>query len=320
VGVGTWMRKRGVGRLVYLGWHAPRGFLKKCLREGPLNLWLMEQGRQAMERAARHLMRARHATTPEPKSVYFLTGAKFWYQTAFCAHSLLAHSNRPLRIVMIDDGSLGNEQAEALANALPGSEVVWATETQQLLDQFLPATRFPSLRQRRLVYPHLRKLTDVHAGGSGWKLVLDSDMLFHRCPDFLLDWLDAPVRPCHMLDIENAYGYSYSLMTELAGAPVPDKLNVGICGLQSDAIDWERLEYWCRVMLEREGSHYLQEQALTAMLMAAGARTAAPAGEYIVQPTRAEAKQPTAILHHYVAESKAWYFRFGWRHCLGGLS
>jgi hypothetical protein len=155
-------------------------------------------------------------------------------------------------------------------------------------------------------------LTDVHAGETGWKVVLDSDMLFHRRPDFLLDWLASPDRPCHMLDVGNCYGYSLKLMSDLAGAAIPERLNVGLIGLRSEAIDWERLEHWCGTMIEREGTHYLHEQALTAMLVAGGPRSAAPAEDYVVRPTRAETERPTAALHHYVAESKAWYFRFGW--------
>lgn len=316
VGMRNWIRKLGIGQLVYRGWHAPKGFLKKCAREGPVNLLLMERGRKAMERAAWHLSSAQSPGTQNSATVCFLTGAKFWYQTAFCAHSLLAQTGRPLHIAVVDDGTLSQEHAAALARVIPGLEVIWAADIQQRLDEHLPTSAFPILRQRRLVYPHLRKLTDVHAGGIGWKLVLDSDMLFHNRPNFLLDWLESPNRPCHMLDVENAYGYSPGLMTELAGASIPDKLNVGICGLRSEEIDWQRLEYWCGAMLEREGSHYLQEQALTAMLLAGRPRDEAPAKDYVVRPTRTESLRPTTILHHYVAESKAWYFRFGWRHCV----
>jgi hypothetical protein len=108
-------------------------------------------------------------------------------------------------------------------------------------------------------------------------------------------------------------------MMELAGAPIPERLNVGVCGLRSDTIDWDRLEEWCRDLLEREGSHYLQEQALTAMMLAGGPRIAAPAEQYVVRPGRSETQRPTAALHHYVAESKALYFRFGWRHACSTL-
>jgi hypothetical protein len=196
----------------------------------------------------------------------------------------------------------------------PGLQVQGATDIEGVLDKYLPAKKFPVLRHRRHVYPHLRKLTDVHAGSAGWKLVLDSDMLFHRRPDFLLDWISNPDRPCYMLDVENAYGYTIGLMTELAGKPIPSRVNVGMCGLRSDMIDWEMLEIWCKMLLDREGSHYLLEQALTAMLLAGTSCAIAPPDQYIVRPDRAETEHPQAALHHYVAESKARYFQFGWKY------
>lgn len=310
-------KRLGVGTLAYRLVHAPRGFLKKCYREGPLNLWLSARGRAAMAHAARTLPAAGPAPPPDAPAVHFLTGAKFWYQTAFCGYSLRVHAGMPLRVMVVDDGTLTAPHVAALVRVLPGVEVRTADEVNRHLDECLPASKFPALRARRLVYPHLRKLTDVHAGGTGWKLVLDSDMLFFRRPAVLLDWLAAPDRPCYMPDVENAYGYSPGLMDELTGAPVPDRVNVGVCGLQSDGIDWDRLERWCRVLLEREGSHYLQEQALTAMLVSGRPCVVAPGADYLVGPTRSEAERPAAVLHHYVAESKAWYFRFGWRHLCG---
>jgi hypothetical protein len=203
-----------------------------------------------------------------------------------------------------------------MARIFPVSRVVSSAEIEERLERALPASLYPSLRARRLVYPHLRKLTDVHAGTTGWKLVLDSDMLFYQTPSFLLEWLRRPTAPCHMLDTASAYGYSPQLMTELAQAPIPERLNVGICGLRSEEIDWDRLECWCRTLLEREGSHYLQEQALTAILAAGKTCAVAPADDYVIQPSRDEVLHPRGVMHHYVAESKAWYFRYAWRHVL----
>jgi hypothetical protein len=310
-------RRAGLGRLAYLGWHAPRGFVRRCAREGAVNLWLAARGRRAMEQAATRLPTLPRGIGAPRLEVHFLTGRRFWYQTAFCAHSLVRHAGEPIRVVLIDDGTLEPDQAAALRGVIPDLELVPPDAVRDRLDGHLPADRYPALRQRRLVYPHLRKLTDVHAGQSGWRLVLDSDMLFFRRPAALLGWLAAPARPCHMVDVENAYGYSPALLEELAGGPVPDRVNVGACGLRSDAIDWDRLEYGCRVTLEREGSHYLQEQALTAVFLAGRQCDVLPADEYVVRPTRAEARCPRAALHHYVAESKAWYFRDAWRHEAG---
>jgi hypothetical protein len=311
-------RKFGVGRLVYHIWHAPRGAIERLGREGLINLSLAAIGRIAMENAALKLdplpEPARHA--PE---IFYLTGHRFVRQTIFCAVSLSRQAAQSFRFVAVDDGTLRNIDIALLRHKLPGIRIVDTREVEATLDARLPTTRFPELRRRRLVYPHLRKITDVHCGGGGWKLVLDSDMLFHGRPHFILDWLDAPDRPCHMLDIADAYGYSPRLLRELAGFDLPSRLNVGICGLNSDSIDWEKVEYWCGRLVEREGTHYYMEQAIVAMLTAGKPRAVAAAESYVVSPCRFEAEHPAAVLHHYTAASKAWYFRFAWRHVTAGI-
>ena len=299
--------------MVYRLWYAPCGALKKLRDEGAVNLGLARLGRAAMERAAWHLGPVVTPTADAPE-VYYLTGHRFAYQTAFCAVSLVRKIGRPIRVVAIDDGTLCQTDLALLRHALPALRIVSVAEVESTLEARLPIARYPELRRRRLVYPHLRKLTDIHAGGGGWKLVLDSDMLFHGFPKFLLDWIAAPDRPCHMVDVDDAYGYSARLLRELAGVALPAKVNVGVCGLASDQIDWDRLEYWSRVLVEREGTHYLMEQALVAMLVAGKTCAVAPAKDYIVAPSRRESESPTGVLHHYTAQAKAWYFRFGWRH------
>jgi hypothetical protein len=305
-------RHLGTGRLVYHAWHAPRGAISRLCHEGAVNLALARIGRAAMEDAAQNLN-----PLPEPAGdapeIFYLTGRRFVYQTLFCAVSLGRQTGQSFRFVAIDDGTLRDVDIALLRRILPEMRIVRNWEVEATLETWLPATRYPEIRRRRLVYPHLRKLTDVHAGGAGWKLVLDSDMLFHGRPNFILDWLEAPDQPCHMLDVADAYGYSTGLLRELAGTDLPVRLNVGICGLNGESIDWEKLEYWCRELVAREGTHYLMEQALVAMLTAGAPRAAAPPEMYVTSPSRLEAERPTAILHHYTAESKAWYYRFAWR-------
>jgi hypothetical protein len=306
-------RRLRLGALAYHAYYAPAGMVKRVRREGAMNLLLSRYGRRQMERAAFRLPAMRSSDTEPLREVHFLTGRRFWYQTCFCAYSLLCHSPLGLRPVIYDDGTLLPEHRVEIRRIFPQARIVLPAEIQVRLDHALPAARYPCLRKRRLAYPHLRKLTDIHAGGTGWKLVLDSDMLFFRAPAFLLAWLQAPAAPCHMLDAASAYGYSQELMAELTQAPLPERLNVGICGLHSEEIEWDRLECWCRALLDREGSHYLQEQALTAMLVADRACAIAPADDYVIQPSREEVQRPCGVMHHYVAESKAWYFRYAWR-------
>ena len=297
---------------MYYAWYAPQAQLARRSRDGWINSSLSSLGRYEMEKSA-----ARPAPLPRQAEdaplVYFLSGKKFWYQTLFCAYSLAKQASLPIGFSIVDDGTLSTKNVETLSRILVGCKIIFRERIEDQLEQHLPKQQFPTLRARRLVYPHIRKLTDVHVGSRGWKLVLDSDMLFHRQPVFLEQWLQCPSVPLNMRDIANSYGYSDAIMRSLAGAEIPERLNVGVCGLQSDSIDWTKLEHWCRELTTREGSHYLQEQALVAMLLAGKPRSEAPACDAIVAPSRTETTFPSAALHHYVAESKTWYFRFAWR-------
>ena len=84
--------------------------------------------------------------------------------------------------------------------------------------------------------------------------------------------------------------------------------------MNSDEIDWEQLEAWCREMVEREGKLYLMDQALTAMMVGNRKCAVAPREYYIVVPHRWEVESPHAVMHHYAGDMKRWYFQYGWKH------
>jgi glycosyltransferase involved in cell wall biosynthesis len=309
-------RQLGLGRLNYLAWHAPLAVIRHSRAAGgPAQQWIDWRGRGAMERAAAQLRPLDHPCATELPELHFLTGRKFWYQTAFCLHSLQEHSRRTFSAVMHDDGTLGPELRQRLQTLFPRAKIRTRAEMDEFAHELLPEKKFPCLHDRRRNYPNILKLTDTHLGATGWRLVLDSDMLFFRAPDAVLAWLAAPDRPMHLIDIADSYGYSRDLLERVSGTSIPSKINVGLAGLRSDAIDWEEVENWCRQLMKAEGTSYYLEQALIAMLLARAPHLAAPAHEYIVCPAREDCFPPRGVLHHYVAESKRWYFRHTWRVC-----
>jgi len=249
----------------------------------------------------------------KPLEVHVLTGRKFWYQTAFCLWSLAQASGREGRPVIHDDGSLKQEQAEQLQRIFPAARVEWLAEAEEKLDRILPTSRYPALRQRRRELPLMKKILDVHAGRTEWTLFMDADLLFFRRPDFLLEWWDNPRRPLTSVDVEYAYGYPIELLAELARAPVRPLINTGISGHLSNAIDWDKMEFWCRTLIERAGTHYYQEQALIALQTAGQECEVLPSDDYVTLPREPEASHCEAVMHHYVSSSKPWYFRTNWR-------
>lgn len=293
----------------------PKDEFQRLQRWGPRSYFRIGAWQRQMEQAASDLpmLPPPAADSGCPLEVWFLTGARFWYQTAFCAWSLAHHSQRELVLHLVDDGSLRSDQEQQLRRLFPSGVTRWKHEVAAELDQHLPVSQFPVLRQRWSDYINIRKLTDIHLGSSGTKLVLDSDMLFFRRPDQLLAWWERPNRPCLMVDCVESYGYSRELMEELAGTPIPPLLNVGICGLASESINWEVLEHWCQTLVEREGTSYYLEQALVAMLAARSTPTVMPRSGYITFPSRQQTLAGEGVLQHYVADSKPWYFGEAWR-------
>jgi hypothetical protein len=303
-----------LGPLALRLYHRPLGKIRSTIRQGgPLAMRETERQRREMEASAENLPALVGAPPTSPLCFHILTGRRFWYQTAYCLASLANEAGKTIRAEIYDDGSLTPELEAKLLRLGDGLRIHRQPSIVQRLEEHLPEARFPVLRELWRSYPNIRKLTDIHAGASGWKLVIDSDLLFFRCADVMLRWLEEPSALLHAVDAIESYGYSRALMERLAGAAIPSKVNVGLCGLRSDSLDWEELEAWCAHLIAAERRSYFLEQALVAMLAARTRAVVAPAEDYVTMPSRAEVEAPKAVMHHYVAESKRWYFRHGWR-------
>jgi hypothetical protein len=302
------------GKFFYHAVHKPWAELRDLWHDGgPQERHRTAVGREELRAAAARLRVPALAPEAQPLHVEVLTGARFWDLTAFCLHSLRAQSGRPIAAILHDDGSLVGEPAERLLTLFPEARVRSQAELRAQLETHLPPNRFPALHDRWLHYPNIRKLTDPHLAGMDWKLVMDSDLLFFRRPDFLLAWHDAPDRPLHAVDCETSYGYPRPLMEQLAGAPLMELVNVGLCGLDSRTLDWGWLEHVCHRLLAVHGPHYYLEQALVAMLLAGQVCAVAPRQDYVTRPLRVEALACRAVMHHYVAATKRWHFQHNWR-------
>ena len=241
-------------------------------------------------------------------NVCFLTGKKYWHQTVFCALSLQKFTDHPVHFTFYDDGTFTETLIQKYQQQIPNSTFIPLKQIEENLNVFLPIKKYPYLNHKRQIYKHIRKLTDIHAGNTGWHLVLDSDMLFWKEPTQLVQWLKNPTQPFYMVDIANAYGFPVPEMEKLANTTIADKINVGLIGLKSEGIDFDKLEYWAKTLENNFGKSYFLEQALTAMLIGSQICEVANPQEYIVYPTQQQVENKVGTLHHYVDVSKKWYF------------
>jgi hypothetical protein len=271
----------------------------------------MIAGEHAMRKAAETLPSVPSFTSGLP--IFFLTGKNYLHQTLFCIRSLSLNTAAQLKFVLVDDGTFDSALTTRINRQLPGATLVTQETITHNLDRLLPAEAYPHLRARRAVYPHLRKLTDIHTlDAPEWKLVLDSDMLFWQEPVELINWLNHPTQPIYMTDCVESYGYTQELMSTLTADDIPSKLNVGIIGLSSTAINWKKLDGWIEVLEQKQGTSYYLEQALTAMLIGSRPCTVLDASAYEVNPPM-NGKHDDVVLQHYVDLSKKIYYGEAWK-------
>lgn len=248
-----------------------------------------------------------------PFEIHLLVGTRFWFMAAYALVSLQRQIDRAVHVHFYDDGTLDVQQREKLETLAAAVTFRGRAEIDARIEQYLPEEKFPFIRERLRNYPNLKKLTDPHVGSSGPKLVIDADILFFDQPVELLQWSEAPGTILCATDVMESYGYSRPLMEELAGGMIPAKINVGITGLQSDTLDWEKLEHWCRELITREKTNYYLEQALVAMLCATQTFTQLGLAQYITGPSDAQVLAGEGVMQHYVDLSKKEYFRSAWR-------
>jgi hypothetical protein len=313
-GVRDMLRRAGLGRLAYRVYYRPRSFVRDVRAQGVGAWFATQQGRRAMQRAAMEL-RLPELREPEPQTptIHFVTGRDFWHQTAFCVWSLQITSGRRFSFVIHDDGSLSREAATILLRVMPAGSIRSADEAERRLDGALPEAEYPLLRQRHRTKPHMRKWLDVFAGSTGAQLFLDSDVLFWRRPDVLLEWMRDPSEPLFMVDRKTSYGYPMETLAELAGCPMPERVNVGVVGWRAEGVPFRRMEEWTRALEERHGTSYYLDQTLGALCASQNPFRLLPESDYLCAPSPREIESPTAAMHHYVAETKALYHRIAWK-------
>ena len=109
--------------------------LRRLQRWGPRAYFRLEAWKKQMEAAAYLLAPLSPDQTPQQAvEVWFLTGKRFWYQTAFCAWSLASHISRSLIVTLVDDGSLTPDLERELRRLFPEGITYWSYECQAKLE------------------------------------------------------------------------------------------------------------------------------------------------------------------------------------------
>ena len=303
-----------LGKIAYHSVFRPFWFCAKFFsRDGFVEKAVNRRCDAAMKTAAAALPPLPPPPGGAPYAAHFLTNGTFFSLSSFAAYSLQYHTGGRVSPVFHSDGRLDAEAIARFRAVFPAARFVANEEQRDLLATHLPEDRFPALNRAWREFVLIRKLVSVHLGRRGWNLFIDSDTLFWRRPDFVLDWFAHPARAFCMEDMATVYGYDESVLARLAGAPIPARVNSGLVGIQSESIDWDFLERGVRELIAVSGINHFMEQGLTAVLLARQPFDYAPPADYFIPTRVSQCTGREGVFHHYAGPARNWLYRRAWR-------
>ncbi len=313
------------GKLLYKLYFQPKNQRALVAKfGGKSNYAAMLAAEQEMKSYALYQLTIKSNFNPHGKyKINFLTGDRFLHQTLFCTYSffkfLSPEESMNFSVNYYSDGSLSAASAELLKSRFPGIRVIGIAESTVAVQQDLPESLFPYLRKKIDNHPLFKKLVFPHVNHEdGFSTFFDSDMLFIRRPTIFLDWLyqaDAQKNPAFCIqDVGRSYGYSEPEIKQIWPSSVQHNINSGMYTICENQIDFSFIEKLVKAFEENFGSQYFLEQLITSILLEkTGNLFVAPKNEYIVLPGVEQITDQAGTLHHYVNESKEFYFKESWK-------
>lgn len=225
---------------------------------------------------------------------------------------------RAARFVVHDDGSLTAPDVWWLTYSLPGCRVIRRAEADARATKEL--AHRPILlewRERQLM---ALKIVDVALWNSApVTAFLDSDVLFFRRPDELLNALTRPEGPSLFnRDIQSAYEIAPKDLFEALDVRVLERANAGLWVMPGAALSLDRMEAWTQNPRIRALLHVPDiEQMVSVLLGSVGPGGAAylPAGYDI----SFEVIGPSTVCRHFAGMFRGEYSEVGLPHLFGPM-
>lgn len=173
--------------------------------------------------------------------VHVLTSSADWLNLAWALKSFYAVAERRFALCLHDDGTLEEPGLRQLANAFPDARIITRAEADSRLDELLSI--YPRSRAFRADNRLALKVFDfVSFLESDRMMVLDSDILFFRRPEVLLDALEDPSVTYNTLNKDWGPGYTFDpvAVADQLGFHCPPQINsgLGLIHKASMRLDW----------------------------------------------------------------------------------
>jgi hypothetical protein len=247
---------------------------------------------------------------PAQVPIHVLTGEKDWRLSAWMLASFFHFTELSWPVVIHDDGTL-SEAARATIEALfENCRVILRSQADvEMKNRLLP---YPFCHEYRNSHPLGLKIFDMaHFTKSERYIVLDSDVLFFRRPQEILDWASGPnTGECWFnQDVQEASLVTGAEAREELDVKLWPRVNSGLCLLQRNVIDLDFCDRALAVTSILQGKVWRVEQTLFALCASRIGKGGLLSKLYEVSLKRRAS--PDAIARHYVGAVRDRFFGEG---------
>lgn len=177
-----------------------------------------------------------------PLPVHVLAGHEHAPLTAWMLASWFYFTQKNWPICLHDDGTLQPADIAMLANIAPGLRFIAVAEADSRMATALAS--LPLCRAYRDAHPLGKKIFDVPTFATHERFILlDSDLLFFRRPDAILQWAQAEDTSCWFnADAQEPCMLSFGMVKKQYGFDLWPRVNSGLCLIAPQTVDLDFCE------------------------------------------------------------------------------
>ena len=258
----------------------------------------------------RRLFAAGRASPPaarEDYTVHFLTCHRDMDMLLWSLGSWFHFVPDSGKVYIHDDGTLTGADRELLKSYDPDLVIIdYAKSSEAVLEKLrgfprAHASRGKSLADKRYVF-NLKLIDPLFAGGSGCKLILDSDLLWFQRPVALLEALSQNRLPVFMGgfgEMDFKFSDGSVLPAEIAG------VNSGIVGYRQDDFSLPVLEEFFARVGDDTNPHFVEQAGYAYILTRSKKPNFLPAGKYLI---KGRVGGETAMKHYTSPRREQFWF------------
>ncbi len=216
--------------------------------------------------------------------------------------SLEFHSGFSWAPVIHDDGTLTNKDVSEIQGNFPDARVIRRPEADATLHDALGG--YPHCRDNRIRHPWFLKVFDTrHFAPHDRYIVIDSDIVFFRKPDFVLDWMrNRPEEFWFMEDTKEKYSSDRAGIEAAMGFPLWERVNSGLDLMVRPAVDLALAEKFLTLCAPMAREFHFLEQTFFAVAGSRWGKGGKLPREYEISWTNL--RRSAAVCRHYVGPFK----------------